>query len=117
MNIQIQNPINSSAIDLLENKEKWLEDMTNQIFSKVNYEGAISTLPIPQFQKDYTEQFEKNNFDDVYNNFYSYNNPIVNQFDVETETSIPKNLDELFADEHTNLTFELNSLKQDLNIL
>lgn len=91
--------------------------MTNQIFSKVNYEGAISTLPIPQFQKDYTEQFEKNNFDDVYNNFYSYNNPIVNQFDVETETSIPKNLDELFADEHTNLTFELNSLKQDLNIL
>lgn len=117
LNIPVEHPNNSPAIDLLNDKYRWMELMTAKIYDNINFSDATTSLSLDQFQTSFSKDYEKNNFDTIFNNYYTFNNPIVNQFDIDIEESRSYRLKELFDDNYVNLMFETNAAKEDFSIL
>lgn len=117
LNITVPNPNNAPAIDLLDNKEKWLKLMTDKIFNPISYTDKTQPLAIQIFKDDFSTRYEKDNFDVIFNNYYAQNNPIVTDFDNNSEATSANGLESLFADEYVNLVSEYNGLNMDLNTL
>lgn len=117
LNIQVDSPNNNPAIELLHHKEKYMQLMTDNIFAQVTFSSAPHNYTLTQFQTEFMEQYDKNSFDPIFNNYYDINNPIVDEFEIDLKESSTQNLSELYTDDYAALTFELNSLKEDFVLL
>ena len=114
LNISIASPDHSPAIDLLNHKENWMESLTEKVYTEYNQVEAAKYIDINTFSSLYSSQYEKDSFDSIFNNFYTYNNPIIKEFDIYSDLADTQDLSSLFSDHYTNLTFELQALKEDL---
>jgi len=113
LNIIVENPNDTPAIDILRNKEDLFKQIQHFLFAGLNHEGEINTLLTEQFQEQYEIDFAKNEFDEIYNEFYTYHNPIIKDFSKIDFDAKPINFEELFSDKNVELSIEVNSLFND----
>lgn len=117
----IVDTINEPATALFRDIEVLQQQITAQLYSRVNIEyEKLQLLDTDTFQKTYNEQFEANTFSNIYRGFY--NNRHVNQFDVDEAVaaaqSLPHETTELlFSDENCNLPQFVAGMQKDVNAL
>lgn len=117
MNIQVDYANQSPAIEMLRNKDNLFQKIKNHLFVNLNHQGPIKQLDTPEFQLNFVKDFEKNDFDEMYNDFYFFINPIIEDFSKLDYHAEPIPIAELFSDQNRDLSFDLNSLLNDKQTL
>ena len=105
------------ANSIFKNVEEFQKEQTEGMFKNVKYSAETSFIPFKEFEKEYSEEFNKNTFSKLYNNYYDDKNPIA--FDIE-ETYIisePLTLETLYSDENTAMVYTELALKNDIETL
>ena len=67
--------------------------------------------------KHFEIDFNNNEFDEIYNDFYMYNNPVISDFDKIDFNPQYIDINELFSDSNSELSLEINSLLNDKQVL
>ncbi len=117
LNIVVTDVADKPAMQLLNNTVGVVGEFTRRLFDQVEYEGIPKVLDKDEFISAFTTQFDERDFDDIFNDFYTFNDPIVPSF-FNIDTDEPSlNRDMLFSQDYVDMTFELNSLKDDLIVL
>ncbi|WP_185212568.1 M48 family metalloprotease [Sphingobacterium mizutaii] len=117
MDIQVDYNNQSPAIELLKNKDNLFQKIKNHLFVNLNHQGPIKQLDTLEFQQNFVKDFEKNDFDEMYNDFYFFINPIIEDFSKLDYHAEPISISELFSDHNRDLSFDLNSLLNDKQTL
>lgn len=116
LNIVKSNSNNQSAMDLLRNTTTLEEQLTQKLFANVNYQEPATILAIEDFEKNYTEAFDKDSFPKKYNSYYDSKNP--NYFEIDAVRANHNfSFDELFSNEKVDLIYEHIALINDQNAL
>ncbi|WP_433895080.1 M48 family metalloprotease [Sphingobacterium mizutaii] len=117
LNIQVAYNNQAPAINILRNKEILFQKIKDYLFANINHQGQIQLLDPIEFQHNFAKDFEKNDFDEIYNDFYFFLNPINDDFSKVDYHAAPIPISELFSDQNRDLSFELNSLSNDKQTL
>ena len=117
LNIQVAYNNQAPAINILRNKEILFQKIKDYLFANINHQGQIQLLDPIEFQHNFAKDFEKNDFDEIYNDFYFFLNPIIDDFSNVDYHAAPIPISELFSDQNRDLSFELNSLSNDKQTL
>ncbi|WP_156308846.1 M48 family metalloprotease [Sphingobacterium endophyticum] len=117
LNIHIEDPEISPAIEILRNKEELFNKVQNFIFGPLKHNGEIIELDSQQSLKHFEIDFNNNEFDEIYNDFYMYNNPVISDFDKIDFNPQYIDINELFSDRNSELSLEINSLLNDKQVL
>lgn len=113
LNVLVDHENDGPAIEILRNREELLEKVQKLLFSELKHEGLINHLNNSEFQSQYELDYYKNEFDEIFNEFYTYNNPLVHDFsEINFDAEITP-INELFSDKNVELSFEVNSLLND----
>ena len=113
LNVLVDHENDGPAIEILRNREELLEKVQKLLFSELKHEGLINHLNNSEFQSQYEIDYYKNEFDEIFNEFYTYNNPLVHDFSEINFDSEITPINELFSDKNVELSFEVNSLLND----
>lgn len=113
LNIHKENTVNSPAFLLLEEREQLSETITKQLFDRVSYSDVTSTLSHDEFMEQFCKKHQRNTFQKIYNGFYDYNNPLVEDAEAGTEPESGYTPEELFSTARANTTYELVALEND----
>ncbi len=112
----IKSEINSSPANaIFENIENWQEQVTHKIFQAVSYAKEEIKNSLTNFETDFSETYEKESFDPIFNQYYDNHSPVT--FSTEPLSESSKDLVSLFSDEKENWTKEALVLQNDLQIL
>ncbi|NDV79283.1 M48 family metalloprotease [Dysgonomonas sp. 511] len=101
------------AGSLFSDIKKCEEELTDKLFSLVQFKEAPSVIELEDFEKEYTEKYNKNDFSEIYNGYYNSKEPAI--IDIENLEDIDASLspDELFSKEKVNMIYESLSLEND----
>lgn len=105
------------ANDLFTNVLITQEQITAKLFSTVKYESEPKPNTLQEFKKSFKEQFSKNVFPDIFNEYYDLKNPISFEVDEVIELANKKPLTALFSDEMVNAVYTANALETDIETL
>ena len=104
---------NKPAIALLSNGAAIADQISNKLFSNIQYQQAPAVFELQTFKDNFESQINRYTINPKFNDFYDYNNPILQGDQLAAEERIGLTFDELFADDRIDLFYELNSLKHD----
>lgn len=104
---------NKPAIALLANGAAIADQISDKLFSNIQYQQAPAVFELQTFKDNFESQINRYTINPKFNDFYDYNNPILQGDQLAAEEHIGLTFDELFADDRIDLFYELNSLKND----
>ncbi|MDF2517658.1 MAG: hypothetical protein K0R59_2954 [Sphingobacterium sp.] len=104
---------NKPAIALLANGAAIADQISDKLFSNIQYQQAPAVFELQTFKDNFESQINRYTINPKFNDFYDYNNPILQGDQLPVEEHIGLTFDELFADDRIDLFYELNSLKND----
>jgi len=104
---------NKPAIALLANGAAIADQISNKLFSNIQYQQAPAVFELQTFKDNFESQINRYTINPKFNDFYDYNNPILQGDQLAAKEHIGLTFDELFADDRIDLFYELNSLKND----
>jgi len=111
------NVSNEPAIALLSNGAAIADQISEKLFSHIQYQQVPATLNLSEFKDNFESQINRYTIDPKFNDFYDYNNPLL-KGDLATAEELEElTFDELFADRKIESLYELNSLKSDKHIV
>lgn len=99
------------AKNLFKDFEKTEEKLTAKLFANVQYERGRTDLEFEIFKAEFENQYQKDSFDKIFNNYYDNKNP-----DPEVHENILSdnlNFDLLFDNEKVELLYTLIALEND----
>lgn len=99
------------AKNLFKDFEKTEEKLTAKLFANVKYERGRTDLDFEIFKAEFENQYQKDSFDKIFNNYYDNKNP-----DPEVQENILSdslNFDLLFDNEKVELVYTLIALEND----
>jgi len=113
----IKDSDNDSARTLFKNIDSTEEKLTSKIFSNVQYEKLKTEIDLDTFQIEFEENYNKDTFDKIFNNYYDHKNP--NQFDLHSDVPSQEvfNFDELFSKDKVESVYTLIALENDRNTI
>ncbi|MFU1857263.1 hypothetical protein BWD42_21770 [Sphingobacterium sp. CZ-UAM] len=104
---------NKPAIALLADGAAIADQISDKLFSNIRYQQAPAVFELQTFRDNFESQINRYTINPKFNDFYDYNNPILQGDQLPAEEHIGLTFDELFADDRIDLFYELNSLKND----
>lgn len=117
LNINLSNTIDEPALHILQNESESSDWFTKMIFSQGNFTEEPTPIESEEFAKEFKAWFDKQSFDSIFNDFYTFNNPYFNADDVSQENGEKQNIETLFGPDRVNDTFLLNSYLTDMETL
>jgi hypothetical protein len=108
---QNHSPANNIFSDVVVVQEK----LTQNLFEGVSYEGEVVYASDKYFRETYTEEYQKNSFSPIYNNYYNSKDPQFSEL-VVINGEVPL-LTNIFSDEMTDLVYTNIAIKHDIEIL
>lgn len=107
----IKDAENEPAKNLFKDFEKTEEKITAKLFSNVKYQKEKTYLDFEVFQSEFNTQYNKDTFDQIFNNYYDNKNP---DFTVQDDMAAKDlNFDDLFSKEKVELVYTLIALEND----
>lgn len=105
------------AAKVFTNIVKTQKELSNRMFSSVQYQGEPISIPFEEFKKEYRNEFSKNSFSKIYNCYYDNKNPI--HFDINTAKSIDDlaETNELFSDHMVDLVYTAIAQQNDIETI
>jgi len=113
LNIVKNEVSNEPAMDLLSNDAAIANQVSDKLFSSVQYQHAPTPLEITSFRADFEDSIKKYGINPKFNDFYDYNDPIVKVDTPTTPVQPELSFDDLFTDRKVDSLYELLSLKND----
>lgn len=113
INIQVNDIDNSSAKNILNIKNNIAKRISDSVFEKINYPLNPTELTTEDFLIDYTDNFDKNSFSPLYNQYFNFTNPVLDNVDLTNTDCSTFQIDELFEDKQLDKLFEFDALTQD----
>ncbi|MEZ0453879.1 M48 family metallopeptidase [Sphingobacterium thalpophilum] len=113
INIVKNETNNAPAMALLTTDGAIAQQISDKLFSGVQYEQVPGILEIESFKAQFTDRFNKYTFDLKFNDFYDFNNPILKNELPAPPIQEGLSFEILYADSRAELIYELNSLKND----
>ncbi|WP_343565262.1 M48 family metallopeptidase [Sphingobacterium sp.] len=113
LNIIKTDVSNKPAIALLADGAAIASQISDKLFSNIQYQQAPAVFELQTFKDNFESQINKYTINPKFNDFYDYNNPILQGDQLAAKEHIGLTFDELFADDRIELFYELNSLKND----
>ncbi len=113
----------SPAMDMIKDKDKVISEISDFLFKNLflEDEGPNANIPIvklgaDEFIRKYELAFNKRSFDKVFNEYYNLVTPVISDYEkIDLNGNIPERT--YFSDEDTELTYELQALRQDIGTL
>ncbi len=118
LNIATINNDNRPARELLQNATDVEKQLTEKLFSGIQYEKEISNAMLDQFVQEFSKDHEAVTFDGIFNGYYNGKQP--NHFDIEeTRKDIVavKDFDQLFSDDAVDQVYLAMSMERDIETL
>lgn len=103
------------AVVLLKERARWEEQLTEQMFSGVTYEGEVKGLAPALFREDYDKTMRNFPNDPMFNHYYDRKDPVVPAH--WTVKSSDVMVEQLFSQEQVDLVYECISLTNDIETL
>ena len=105
------------ANNLFRNLLDYQEFFSNQFFSFFEDSDHIKQLSIEQFEEKLLEQWNKNTFSTIYNDYYEHRN--IEPFDLNGVSSEESrlDLDEIYSSSMLELVYTASSMNQDIQTL
>lgn len=113
LNIVKQETVNDPAIALLSNGAAIANQISDKLFSGIQYQQIPSVLAITSFTEDFERRIAMYAIDQRFNDFYDYNHPILKGNMLIGKKQAQQSFEELFADSKVEAFYELNSLEND----
>jgi len=113
LNIVKQETNNEPAIALLSNEAAVANQISDKLFSAIQYEQIPSPLALTEFTEDFEKRIDRYAFDQKFNDFYDYTHPVRSGASPLSQKQIQPSFKELFAENRVEALYELNSLKND----
>jgi len=107
----------TSANLIFKDIEKTQQDLTNNVFNKVTYEGQVNSSSFEEFTTEYEKQFLSNTFSKFYNGYYDNNNPISFEANDIPPLEDDIKLDELFSDQNVGRVYDVIAMRNDIAAL
>jgi Zn-dependent protease with chaperone function len=117
LNIEVDNGPDRPAKALFKDFEQREKQFTARIFETVEYTGAVSALPIEQFEQDYVKTVRDGQFDRFYNGYYDDKHPVAFKEHPEPDVDALANVGMLFSREQVDKVYEHIALAQDRYML
>ena len=117
LNIEVENEKVGDAISLIKGSEELITKISTWLFGTGNPELPQINWDTNQFKDAYIRDFNKNSFDEYYNDFYNLNSPTNFDFSKVDFNANTTGSNMFFTDDDTELSYELNGIRQDLAIL
>ncbi|MDA3614127.1 M48 family metalloprotease [Polluticaenibacter yanchengensis] len=107
------------AVTLLNNFGAIQKELSDDLFSKIQYNNATTTLDINTFEKLYLEDYQKRSFPRVYNSYYSNKNIENLEISHLKDKFIPGNVcfKTLYSDEMVDVVYTYHSLTNDITAI
>lgn len=107
----VKDAENEPAKNLFRDFEKTEIKLTAKLFSNVKYQKGKTDLDFETFISEFENQYNRDSFDKIFNNYYDNKNP---DFTVQ-ENTVEKDLsfDQLFSKEQVELVYILIALEND----
>ncbi len=103
------------ARNLFHNFEQIEEKLTAKLFSRVKYQKGRTDLELDIFKTEFEENYKKDSFDKIFNNYYDNKNP---DFTVQENTSSGRfSFDELFSKEKVEWVYTIIALESDKKMI
>lgn len=117
LGIQSEPDLNIPANTLFSNHVEIQTKLTEKLFSTIKFDGAVTLPGFEFFKTKFIEEFEKNRFEPVFNDYYDNWNPL--NIDIRNKPSDLINLDpdQLFSKEKIELVFLAFSLQNDIAMI
>lgn len=117
LNIVKADVKNDKAFTAFNFTEKLQQEITEKIFSKVEYADSPVSMNTGEFSKEFMAVVAKNTFDPIYNEYYDNKNP--NVFDPAEAIADTDDieLESLFSKEKVDMVYDFLGLDYDKNIL
>lgn len=105
------------AILLFDDPERIQEQITERIFSSINYAETPKSLDLATFKADYLYTYNQNSFPNAYNGYYDNKGPF--EFDVNAiqDFNISETMDTLFGKEKVDLVYVHLAYENDKSVL
>lgn len=113
----LEKSAHSPAGTIFRNVENTQRELTGKVFKEVKYKSETTPMPLEEFQKQFTNEFLKETFSQIYKGYYDNKNPIY--FDIDTAGTIDDTVQfgELFSDQKIDLVFTAVALQNDIETL
>lgn len=104
----------SGAISLFQDPDGAEEAMTNHLYKTVVFQTEPAESDLTRFKERYLTNWDKNTFNEVYNNYYDNKNPAILDLD-NLPLSTTADFKELFDKQKINLVYEYIHMKGDID--
>ncbi len=117
LNIMSETSSNVLANTIFNKIEDLQKRLTNKMFETVSYSGETRYISFEEFQIEFHNEYLKNTFSKIYNNYYDDKNP--NYFEIKNMPAeeVQSNFSELFSDEKVDLIYAHVALQDDLEVI
>lgn len=107
----------NSARTIFKNIEATEEQLTSKLFAGVQYDQPKLLLELDIFQNEFRQDYNKNSFAKIFNNYYDNKNP--NQFNqtLSNPSENHLNFEDLFSKEKVEMVYTLAALENDLSVI
>ncbi|MVZ65195.1 M48 family metalloprotease [Sphingobacterium sp. DK4209] len=107
----------SPAFKILTRFDHYADHFTALAFADGPYSNTPSAMNEKEFASAFVSWFETQSFDEVFNDFYTFNNPYFDKEKISLQNGSQLSPAVLFSDERVSDTFTLNSLTNDIETL
>ncbi len=117
LNITSKNSSYVLANTIFNKIEDLQESLTGKMFEAVTYSGETRYISLEEFQTEFHNEYQKNTFSKIYNNYYDDKN--FDYFEIKNVPAEELHLDfsELFSDEKVDLVYAHVALRNDLETI
>ncbi|WP_276366743.1 M48 family metallopeptidase [Chryseolinea sp. H1M3-3] len=117
LNIRTET-VTDSAWALFRNAEALQKQVTEKIYSRVNFENPPQALDLHSFRKLYATEVEKYQLNHKYKGFFNYRNiSVVNLKSFGESLSDAKSLEDILNDQALDLPYIIEGMKTDIHHL
>ncbi|UKJ08436.1 M48 family metalloprotease [Solitalea lacus] len=115
LNIEVAENTGNAAWSLFSDPSKLQQQLTEHLFSGVEYSKEETFIDTTVFMNEFTGRFNDNSFNEVFNGYYDTKNPLSgNDLIGIEEEDLKIEFDQLFGDEILDLVYTFNSLETDI---
>ena len=114
---KIKQSINIPANNIFKDIDRTQKKITSKLFEAIKYELETTTMSLDEFINEYSNDYQKNMFSDIYQGYYDNKNPL--SFDINKNIITTDNLsfNSLFTHHKLDLIYNELSLKNDVEHL
>lgn len=105
------------AVKIFTHFEHYADHFTRLAFAEGQYSNTPTAMDVKEFAREFVSWFETQSFDEVFNDFYTFNNPYFDKEKISLLNGSQLSPAVLFSDARVTDTFALNSLTNDLETL